>query len=74
MGGNKPASAILWLGGSLLWLVWAGLLSLIAGMLLGMAGLHGDYLIPAGTAVGGTAAFVITYMGLKARREGPQAT
>ena len=51
--GNRPATVLLWLGGSLLWLIGALAMSLICAVMLGMAGLADDYLIPTGLLSGG---------------------
>lgn len=65
--GNRPATVLLWLGGSLLWLIGALAMSLICAVMLGMAGLAGDYLIPAGLAVGGTIMALVTIAAYRAR-------
>ncbi|MCY1370584.1 hypothetical protein D9M68_483820 [compost metagenome] len=66
LGGNRPATALLWIGGSLLWLMGAVVASVIAGTMLGMAGVADDYLVPAGLACGGSLMFWATYKGLRA--------
>lgn len=64
--GNRPATVLLWLGGSLLWLIGALAMSLICAVMLGMAGLAGDYLIPAGLGVGCGIMLLVSYKGYKA--------
>ncbi|VXC68527.1 membrane hypothetical protein [Pseudomonas sp. 8Z] len=64
--GNRPATTLLWLGGSFLWLMGALAMSLVCALMLGMAGLGDDYLAPVGLGVGGTVMALVTIAGYRA--------